>query len=62
MKVKYAPGTPINAPKYGNQLKGKVLEGDLILELPDSNLNLPNIQDYIDLANQKGIKLRFKAE
>lgn len=62
MKVKYAPGTPINAPKYGNQLKGKVLEGDLILELPDSNLNLSNIQDYIELANQKGIKLRFKVE
>ncbi|MEQ9303076.1 MAG: hypothetical protein RJQ14_04105, partial [Marinoscillum sp.] len=62
MKTKYAPGTPINAPKYGNKLKGKVLEGDLILELPDSNLNLSNIQDYIDIARKEGIILRFKPE
>ena len=62
MKIKYAPGTPINAPKYGNLLKGKVLEGDLILELPDTNLRLINIQEYIDLAKNKGIKLRFKPE
>ena len=62
MKTKYAPGTPINAPKYGDLLKGKKLEGDMFLELPDSNLNLPDIQDYIDLANSKGITLRFKPE
>lgn len=34
----------------------------MILEIPDSNLNSLNIQDYIDLANSKGIKLRFKPE
>jgi hypothetical protein len=62
MKTKYAPGTPINSPKYGDLLKGKTLEGNMILELPDSNLNLPDIQDYIDLANSKGITLRFKPE
>ncbi|WP_421892614.1 hypothetical protein [Marinoscillum sp.] len=62
MKIKYAPGTSINAPKYGDLLKGKKLEGDMFLELPDSNLNLPYIQDYIDLANSKGITLRFKPE
>ncbi|MFN7372808.1 MAG: hypothetical protein ACK5SK_11010, partial [Cyclobacteriaceae bacterium] len=62
MKIKYAPGTPINSPKYGDLLKGKTLEGNMILELPDSNLNLPDIQNYIDLANSKGITLRFKPE
>lgn len=62
MKIKYAPGTSINAPKYGDLLKGKKLEGDMFLELPDSNLNLPDIQDYIELANSKGITLRFKPE
>jgi hypothetical protein len=62
MKIKYAPGTPINSPKYGDLLKGKTLEGDMILELPDSNLNLLDIQDYINLANSKGITLRFKPE
>lgn len=62
LKIKYAPGTPINAPKYGEFLKGKKLEGDMILELPDSNLNLFDIQEYINLASNKGITLRFRPE
>ncbi len=62
LKVKYAPGKAINAPKYGNDLKGKVLEGDLYLEIPDSNLSLPDLQPYKDMAKTKGITLRFKPE
>jgi hypothetical protein len=62
MNQKYAPGTSINAPKYGDDLKGKVLEGNLILEIPDNNKSLSNIQEYIDLAKSKNIELRFRPE
>ncbi|MGQ1948758.1 hypothetical protein ACT3CD_16830 [Geofilum sp. OHC36d9] len=62
MSQKYAPGTSINAPKYGDDLKGKVLEGNLILEIPDNNRALSNIQDYIDIAKTKNIELRFRPE
>ena len=63
MKTKYPAGEPINAPKYGNDLKGKVLEGNQILEIPASNQNFNQIQDYIDLAKNKySIEIRFKPE
>ncbi|MEN8194700.1 MAG: hypothetical protein ABFS12_17905 [Bacteroidota bacterium] len=62
MNQKYAPGTSINAPKYGDDLKGKVLEGNLILEIPDNNRTISNIQEYIDLARTNNIELRFRPE
>ena len=63
MKTKYPAGETINAPKYGNDLKGKVLEGNQILEIPASNQSFSQIQDYIDLAKNKyNIEIRFKPE
>jgi hypothetical protein len=63
MKTKYSVGEPINAPKFGEQLKGKVLEGKQILEVPDNNRNFSQIQEYIDLAKNKyNIELRFRSE
>ena len=40
----------------------KVLEGKMYLEIPDSNLNFSDIERYKQIANQKGITLRFKPE
>ena len=52
-----------SGPKYGDKLKGKVLEGNQILEIPASNQNFNQIQDYIDLAKNKySIEIRFKPE
>lgn len=34
----------------------------MYLEIPVSNQSISNIQDYINLANSKGITLRFKPE
>ncbi len=64
MKVKYSAGEPINAPKYGDDLKGKVLEGKQILEIPESNQNFIRIQEYIDLAKSSkyNIEIRFRPE
>ncbi|MRJ09003.1 hypothetical protein EDL99_09040 [Ornithobacterium rhinotracheale] len=63
LKSKYAIGEPINAPKYGEQLKGKVLEGKQILEIPESNRSFSKIQEYIDLAKSKyNIEIRFRPE
>jgi hypothetical protein len=62
---KYAPPITIKSKKPGyDNLFDKPLPSDakLILEIPDSNLNLPDIQDYIDMASSKGITLRFKPE
>jgi len=62
MKKKYSPGEPINAPKYGDDLKGQVLKGKHILEVPDSNLASPNVGTYKDLAAKYDIELRFSPE
>lgn len=50
---KYATGSKINAPKYGDELKGKVLEGDIYLEIPASNTTSSRIQEYSNLAKSK---------
>ena len=62
MLAKYSPGTPINSPKYSPYLDNQVLQGNMYLEIPASNQSISNIQDYINLANSKGITLRFKPE
>ncbi len=62
MLVKYSPGTSINSPKYSPALDGQILQGQMYLEIPATNQSLSNIQDYINLANNKGITLRFKVE
>lgn len=62
IKTKYATGTKITAPKYGDELRDKVLIGDYYLEVPDTNLSLPNIQEFIDYAKNNNVTLIFKPE
>ena len=62
MHSKYAAGTVIRSNKYPI-LDGESLQGKLILELPDSNLQIPYYQNYVNLAQNKfGIELRFRPE
>jgi len=62
MKQKYASGIKIRTNKY-NDIDGQLLQGKQILEIPSSNQNLSNIQEYIDLAKNKyNIEIRFKPE
>jgi len=62
MKAKYAPGTKIRS-NTNPDIDGQLLQGKQILEIPDSNRGLSNIQDYIDLAKNKyDIEIRFRAE
>lgn len=64
MKKKYVAGTIIKSKKPGYEgLYDKPLEGKQILEIPISNQQLGNIQEYIDLAKNKyDIEIRFKSE
>ena len=63
LKSKYPIGEPISAPKYGTSLKGKVLEGQQVLEIPESNMSFHKIQEYINLAKNKyNIVIEFKPE
>lgn len=63
LKKKYPVGEPINAPKYGNDLKGQTLQGNHILEVPLRNKDLDNIDDFINLAKKTyNIELRFRPE
>ena len=63
IKAKYPIGAKINAPKYGDELKGKVLEGKHYLEIPESNKSFGKLQEYIDLAKNKyDIEIIFKTE
>ncbi|WP_347921814.1 hypothetical protein [Pontimicrobium sp. SW4] len=62
MNQKYAPGTVIRSNKYSN-LDGLILHGQQILEIPDSNQSLSNIQDFIDFARDNyDIEIRFRPE
>ncbi|CAM1371841.1 hypothetical protein TPENAI_61242 [Tenacibaculum litopenaei] len=60
---KYKVGTKIRSNKYLKELDGKLLEGTYVLEIPDSNQNLSNIQTFIDYAwKNHNVKIRFKPE
>ncbi|SEN04829.1 pre-toxin TG domain-containing protein [Lihuaxuella thermophila] len=62
LKNKYKPGTKIRSNKY-RRIDGQELKGKQILEIPASNRNFSEIQDYIDLAKNKyGIEIRFREE
>ena len=58
---KYSGGTEIRSNAYP-ELDGLKLEGDYILEIPASNANLSNIDDYIKIADEYNVKLRFTEE
>lgn len=44
------------------ELDGKVLEGQYILEIPASNATLPNIEHYKEIAAEYDVILRFTEE
>ncbi len=63
LKNKYPAGILINSKKYKKYLNGQTLKGQQYLEIPDTNRNLSNIQEYIDYAWETyGIRIRFKPE
>ncbi|MFG1872540.1 hypothetical protein [Micromonospora arborensis] len=61
LRRKYSPGTVIQSDKY-RELRGKPLEGNLILEVPDSNLNATNRIAFEEMANSSGIEIRYRPE
>ncbi len=64
MNSKYSPGKIIKSKKVGYEvLFDKPLQGKQILEIPISNQNFSQIQQYIDLAkNNYNIEIRFRPE
>lgn len=65
LKNKYQPGMKVVAGDDSRnfELVGRELEGVQILEIPDSNLLLPDIEEYRSIARDNyGIKLRFVSE
>lgn len=62
MQDKYPAGTIIRSNKYKDELDGQPLAGKQILEIPDSNLNSPNIEAYKKIAAEYGIELGFRGE
>jgi hypothetical protein len=61
LKTKYRKGTRIRSDKYPD-IDGQRLQGRYILEIPESNRNFAQINDYIRIAKRKGIEIRFKPE
>lgn len=59
---KYSRGTKINSPKYGDELKGEILQGDYYLEIPSSNMYFADIEHYKDIAREYGVEIIFRNE
>ena len=62
MKNKYSAGIKIRSDKYKNQLDGKKLEGDLYLEIPESNKSFNQIENYKEIAKKYNIEIIFLKE
>ena len=58
---KYSPGTKIRSNKYPS-LDGELLQGNKILEVPESNMNSSKLAEFTALANQYNTEIRFKPE
>lgn len=61
MKSKYSSGTTIRSNKYF-QLDGKKLQGNLYLEIPESNKNFNEIEKYKKIAKKYDIEIIFLKE
>ena len=61
LRDKYPPGKRIRSNAYP-ELNGEVLAGRQILEIPDSNKQLGDIEKYKEIARKYGIELRFRPE
>ncbi|AEK24504.1 hypothetical protein [Capnocytophaga canimorsus] len=67
LKNKYAPPKKITTKKNGeiyDLIRNKELPADakLILEIPESNKNFDKIEEYIKIAKEKGMEIRFRPE
>jgi hypothetical protein len=58
---KYPAGTTIRSNKYP-QIDGQQLMGKQVLEIPESNQTFSKLQEYIDLAADYNIEIRFRPE
>ena len=62
LKNKYAEGTIIRSNKYP-EIDGKPLKGKQILEIPEINKNFSEIEQDVELAQNKyNIEIRFRSE
>ena len=63
-EAKYSRGTETNSTKYAEEdlPKGTTLQGDYILEVPDSNLSAANRQKFETMADEMGIQIRYSPE
>lgn len=67
LKNKYAPPKKITTKKDGeiyDLIRNKELSMDskLILEIPESNKNIRELEIYKKIAKEKGIEIRFRPE
>ncbi len=63
LKTKYAQGTKIKSKKVEyRDIYDTVLDGDYYIELPESNLQLPDIKIYEKLATDNKVTLIYKPE
>ena len=67
--TKYKKGSPINAPKFGTEFNGKVLEGDYFLEIPTSNkaffessVQYQKVLSDFNITNNVDIKIKYLDE
>ena len=58
---KYSVGETIRTNKYP-PIDGETLEGKYILEIPESNKHLPNIEKFKGIAKEYDVELRFTKE
>lgn len=62
-KTKYQVGTVIKTQKDGYELIfNKKLEGEFILEIPESNKTSANLAEFTRIANDSYVKIEFKPE
>lgn len=61
LQNKYSVGEIIRSNKYP-EIDGLKLEGKHILEIPDSNKHLPDIEKFKEIAKEYGVELRFTKE
>ena len=61
LQDKYSVGETIRSNKYP-EIDGLKLDGKHILEIPDSNKHLPDIEKFKEIAKEYGVELRFTKE
>jgi hypothetical protein len=67
--TKYPKGSPINAPKFGDEFVGAVLDGEYFLEIPlsnkaffESSTEFQKVLSDFNLSKEVNINIRYLAE